>query len=164
MQAEYRKLAEEYLRLVKEFFGDRLVSVCFYGSVAKGTATPESDVDVLVVAQALYADLGSRIHDTTPIHEALRRSEEYRKLRMQGISAFVSDLYLSPEEARAHPPILLDLTKDASIAYDKDGFFECVLEEMRRRLIELGAKRVNTGKGHYWILKPDANPNEVVEV
>ena len=94
----------------------------------------------------------------------MRRSSEYRKLKQQGRSAFISDLFLTPDEAKAHPPILLDLTDDAFIAYDRNGFLKEVLQDMKRRLKELGARKIKARKGHYWILKPDARPNEVIEV
>jgi hypothetical protein len=164
LQAEYRELAEEYARVAREFFGNRLLSICFFGSVVRGTATPESDIDVLVVAETLPRDLGLRVRETTPMHEALRRSEEYRKLRLQGRSAFVSDIFLSPDEAKAHPPILLDLTEDAFIVYDRNDFLNSVLEDVKRKLKVLGAKKVKARKGYYWILKPDAKPSEVVEI
>ena len=161
---EYQALAEEYGRLARVFFGDRLISMCLYGSVARGNATPESDIDVLVIAENLPRDVGLRIRETRPIHEALRRSEPYRKLRSQGRSAFVADTFLTPDEAKTHPPLLLDLTEDAAAIYDKNGFLESILEDMRGRLRSLGAKKITTKKGYYWILKPDANPNEVVEI
>ena len=164
MQAEYRKLAEEYLRLVKEFFGERLVSVCFFGSVVRGEATPESDLDVLIVAEELTKDIGLRVRETLPIHEELRHSEAYRRLRSLRRSAFVSDIMLTPDEVRTHPPIMLDMTQDAFVVYDKDGFLKSVLDDMRRRLSELGARRVQAKKGYYWVLKPDARLDEVVEV
>lgn len=164
LHAEYRELADEYARAIKEFFGERLCSICFFGSVVRGEATPESDLDVLVVAEKLPKDLGLRVRETIPIHEALRRSEEYRKLRLQGKSAFVSDIMLTPDEVKTHPPIMLDMTEDAFIVYDKDGFLKGVLDDMRRRLNELGAKKVKARKGYFWILKPDAKPSEVVEI
>jgi predicted nucleotidyltransferase len=149
---------------VKEFLGDRLLSICFFGSVVRGEATPESDLDVLVVAEKLPKDLGLRVRETTPIHEKLRHSEEYRKLKLNGRSAFVSDIFLSPDEAKAHPPILLDLTEEAFIAYDKNNFLQSILGDMKERLRELGAMKVKARKGYYWLLKPDANPTEVVEI
>jgi hypothetical protein len=56
------------------------------------------------------------------------------------------------------------MTQDASIVYDKDGFLKSVLDDMRRRLNELGARKVQAKKGYYWVLKPDARLDEVVEV
>jgi hypothetical protein len=164
LQAEYRELADEYSRAVKEFFGDRLVSICFFGSVARGDATSESDIDVLVVADKLPSDVGFRIRETRPIHERVRRTEAYRKIRSQGRSGFVSDLFFSPDEVKTHPPILLDLTDDGLTVYDKDNFLKSVLDEIKRKLKELGSKKVKAKKGYYWILKPDAKPTEVIEI
>jgi predicted nucleotidyltransferase len=164
LQTEYRELADEYTRAVEAFFGDQLVSVAFFGSVARGEATLESDLDVLVVALNLTRDIGLRFRETMSVHDRVKRGEAYRRLRGQGRSAFVSDLFLSPEEVRGHPPILLDLTDDAHIAYDKNNFLESVLKDIRRRLKELKAKKVKTSKGYYWVLKPDAKTTEVVVV
>ena len=164
LQVEYRELAEEYARAIKELFENRLVSICFFGSVAKGTATVESDIDVLVVAENLPRDIGFRMRETIPIHERVRSSEPYRKVRSEGRSAFLSPVLLTPDETKTHPPILLDLTEDAVMVYDRDQFLRNTLDDMRRRLKQLGARKVTARKGYYWILKPDAKPNEVVEI
>lgn len=39
----------DFKRHIEAHYGERLVEVVLYGSVARGEATPESDVDVLVV-------------------------------------------------------------------------------------------------------------------
>ena len=164
LQQEYRTLADEYVHAAREFFGNRLVSICFFGSVARGEAKADSDIDVLVIATGLPRDVGLRFQETAGIHETLRRSNEYRRLRQQGRSAFVSDLFLNPDETKAHPPILLDLTDDAFIAYDRNDFLKSVLQDIKLRLEDLGAKKIKAQKGHYWILKPNARPDEVIEV
>jgi len=164
LQAEYRDLAAEYVHRVKAHFGDRLVSICFFGSAARGEASLGSDVDVLTVADHLPKDYGLRIRETNRIHEALRMGQAYRRLRSEGRSAFISDVYLTPEEAESHPPILLDVADHGVIAYDREAFLAGVLEDIRERLKQLGARRVRARKGYYWVLKPDAKPTEVVEI
>jgi predicted nucleotidyltransferase len=164
LQAEYRDIAAEYAQRVKEHFGDRLVSICFFGSVARGEASPDSDVDVLAIAERLPKDYGLRVRDTNRIHESLRKEQAYRRLRSEGRSAFISDVYLTPEEARSHPPILLDVADHGVIVYDKEGFLAGVLEDIRERLRQLGGRRIRARKGYYWVLKPDAKPTEVIEI
>jgi hypothetical protein len=164
LQLEYQALADEYTRAVHGFFGDRLISVAFFGSVARGTAGKESDIDVLVVAENLPRDVGLRFRETGPVHDALKRTDAYRNLRLQGRSGFVSDIFLTPEETKTHPPILLDICYDGVLVYDRARFLEGVLGDIDRRLKELKAKKVIASKGYYWILKPDAKPSEVVEI
>jgi len=164
LQQEYQELAEEYVRLVKMHFGNRLWSICFFGSATRGEAMPESDLDALVVADGLPRDIGLRFNETNPIHNSLRQTETYRKLKSLQRRGTVSDIFLTPKEASKHPPILLDIADHGIVAFDRDNFLKEALESVRRRLRELGARKVLTKKGYYWILKPNAKPTEVVEI
>lgn len=56
--------------LLKEAFADRLRGVVLYGSEARGEATPESDIDILVLLTgpiALGRDLRTIIHAPYPL-------------------------------------------------------------------------------------------------
>jgi predicted nucleotidyltransferase len=48
---EGRAVAKEFARRVAERFGSRVERVTLFGSVARGTDAPDSDVDILVVAR-----------------------------------------------------------------------------------------------------------------
>jgi len=56
------------------------------------------------------------------------------------------------------------MVEDAVVLYDKDMFFETILERLRKMLKELGAKRIWVGDKWYWMLKPDIRFGEVVEI
>jgi len=60
--------------------------------------------------------------------------------------------------------ILTVLVEDAIIAYDKDDFFTKILERVRKRLEELGSKRVRMGRKWYWILKSDYRFGEMIRI
>ncbi len=45
--------AERYAELLRRTLGDNLVSVVLFGSVARGEARPDSDIDLLIVAEEL---------------------------------------------------------------------------------------------------------------
>ena len=137
-------------------FGERLVSVAIYGSAARGEAGEESDLDVLVVAEDLPDDLGERLRISGRLAISLRPPP--------GVPSPLSAVLLTPREVSRNPPILLDLVEDAVILYDRGGFLSRALERLRKRLKELGAKRVRTERGWYWVLKPDAKFGEVVEI
>jgi hypothetical protein len=56
------------------------------------------------------------------------------------------------------------MVEDAVILYDKDGFFSRVMDRLRGRLRELGARRIWVGDRWYWMLKPDIKFGEVVNI
>lgn len=161
---EYRELIGEYYSALKDHFRDRLVSMCVFGSVAKGEATPESDVDVLLVVDGLPEDMGFRIRQTLPLRLRLGEGKGYKHLKELGRSGSISEVIFTPPEIKRHPPILLDVVEDGIILHDRGRFLRRNLDSIAKRLEELGARKVVTEKGYFWILKPDLRPGEVVEI
>ena len=58
----------------------------------------------------------------------------------------------------------VDLVEDARLLYDRDDFLKGFLDRLRRRLKQLGARRIRRGNAWYWDLKPDFKPGEVFEL
>jgi len=56
------------------------------------------------------------------------------------------------------------MVEDAKVLFDKDGFFGGVLDRLKKKLKELGAKRIWGGNVWCWDLKPDYNPGDVIEL
>ncbi|MFQ6003714.1 MAG: nucleotidyltransferase domain-containing protein [Candidatus Zixiibacteriota bacterium] len=159
---EYDKLIEEYCSAIKDHFRDRLISICLFGSVARGKAKADSDIDILVIAEGLPMDMGMRIKETNYIHENLKRSKGYISLRSHR-SGLISDIFFIPEEIETHPPILLDIVDEGVILYDRNSFLVSILKRLKERLKSQDARKIKTKKGHFWILK-DVKPGEVVEI
>jgi len=57
----YSTLIEKLLRLLKEKFGDDLISVAVYGSVARGDYRNDSDIDLIIIARNLPFSITERI-------------------------------------------------------------------------------------------------------
>jgi len=85
-------------------------------------------------------------------------------LRKEGIWTYISPILKTPEEAQRGSPLFLDLVEDALILYDRGRFFSKILDRLRHRLKELGAKRIWQGNVWHWVLKPDYRPGEVIEL
>jgi len=162
-----RRLAERFVELVREELGDRLVAAAVFGSLATGRFTEESDVDVLLVVEGVEGrSLCSRVWDLVPLIERLRGTEEaaaWVREVGRGIPD-ISPIVLTPEEVRRHPPLLLDVAFDALVLYDR-GFLARELGELRRRLEEIGARRITLPDGSwYWRLSPRIERGRVVEL
>ncbi|NJD78740.1 MAG: nucleotidyltransferase domain-containing protein [Candidatus Methanoperedens sp.] len=46
---DYKELLTNFKQLLSERFGDNLISLILYGSVARSTAGKESDIDLLII-------------------------------------------------------------------------------------------------------------------
>lgn len=137
-QERYVKLlCGAFLSVSKSF---DLTSFAVYGTVARGTAKRDSDVDVLVVSNEFAGSLGSRIERLCRIEEELRG--ELAWLRKRGVHTSLSFYPLQEEEAEKTPLLFLDLTEDTVIFYDKNRFLETVLTDLKARLLKRGAKRI----------------------
>jgi hypothetical protein len=91
--------------------------------------------------------------------------DECDRLYREGYYVTVSARLKTPEEASFFHPFYLDMTEEAILLFDRDGFFRKVLERLRRRLQELGSKRVFLPDGSwYWVLKPDIKWGEVFDL
>ena len=61
---EYKELFQQLIPQVVSIYGDLLVSVILYGSVARGTQTEESDIDIaLMLKSEETEDMRERMTD-----------------------------------------------------------------------------------------------------
>ncbi len=148
--ARLREIATEYAALLRSAFGNRLVSVVLYGSVARGDARPGSDINVLVVADAIAPGPFKRRDLVDAADQAV--APLVAAAAMDGIPTRLARIVKTPEEAREIQPLYLDLTQDAVLLYDRDGFFARVLDGVRASLERLGATRTGDGHPRYWRL------------
>ena len=151
----------EALRVACEsHYGARLVSLVVFGSVGRGTMRPDSDIDVLVVADPLPDGRMSRVRDFAPVEEALEPMLQAK--RPMELATSLSPIFKTPGEMAAGSPLLLDMTEDARVLYDRDCFFQRQITEFGARLKRLGARRFFVGNAWWWDLKPDFRPGDTV--
>lgn len=159
VQERYVKLLCDAFRFTSKLFD--LSSLAVYGSVARGVAKGNSDVDVLMVSNGFVGSLGSRIEGLYKFEEGLK--DELAWLRKHDVYTSLSFYPLREEETERVPLLFLDLTEDAVILYDKNRFLERILTCLKARLLKLGARRIFINKENwYWDLKPDYKFGEAI--
>lgn len=154
-----RGIAERYAELLTTTLGERLVSVVLFGSVARGDASSGSDIDLLIVARDLPRGQFTRKRLLAAADQALEKG-----LAATNGAARLARIVRTPDEAARIIPLYLDLTEDAVLLFDRDGFFASVLERVRASLRRLGSRRIWMGKTWYWDLKPDFRRGDVIEI
>jgi len=159
---DYQAVLRKLLTLLDEEFGDEIRSIALFGSVARGTASATSDMDLLIVHQDGVQQILDRFTD---VAMRLRESEESQELEAKGILAEPYPLFLTVTRLKKHPWILLDIADHGIILRDHDEILAKELMAIRKRLEELGSIKVVLPDGTwYWDLKPDWKPGEVVEL
>lgn len=159
---DVRPLFDRLLTESKKLYKKRLVSLAIFGSHAGKRKSPDSDIDILVVAEGLSRRRLARVGEFEKIEEVLEG--DLRKLGQIGINTYFSPIFKTPEEVKRGSLLFLDMVYDVLILYDKDSFFSNYLNDFKTRLEKLGARRVQRGEKWYWILKPDYKPGETFEI
>jgi hypothetical protein len=143
-------------------FGENLVSVVIYGSVARGTHTFHSDIDLLLIADKLPAGRMNRMRDFSAVEESLY--DELQQAEKKGWNVEISPIIRTPSEVAMGGYIYLDMVEDALILYDRGAFFAEFLKKFRTKLENYGAKKRPWKGGYYWEIKPGLRAGEVIEL
>ncbi len=163
-QGRYATLVACTLGALKRHYGGGLCSVAIFGSVARGTAALNSDLDMLVVADFRKTITG-RIDELADLEYSGKVKQELDWLGSQRVQCHISWFPLTREEAARFRPLYLDMVEDAMIVYDRSSFLTHILGELRRRLKRQGAKRFWLDKDRwYWSLNREIGEEPLVAV
>jgi hypothetical protein len=162
LNAQFDQIITDLVDACRQHYGDRLVSVAIFGSVGRGTPRPDSDVDVLIVAEELPRGRVARAGDFCAVEATL--APRLKDARRAGLTVPLSPVFKTPAEVAQGSPLLLDMTEDARIVYDRAGFLAQTLARLRSRLAASGARRIWKGNAWIWDLKPDYQPGDEFEL
>lgn len=143
-------------------YGERLVSLAVFGSVARGVPRADSDIDLLIVARDLPRGRIARVREFDAVEASL--SSDLRRAAEAGIHTTLAPVLKTPEEVERGSPLFLDMTEEVVILIDRKDYLGGYLDRLRSRLAALGARRIRKGGGYYWLLKPDYRPGDRIEL
>jgi len=155
---DYRELLSQLVGHLQKEYGREFISLVLYGSVSRGEAREDSDIDLILVLD-------------NPPPQYYKRTEQLMKIlddverEVGGGKALLNPIVFSKAEAMENRYLFLDILEDGKILYDRDDFFQKRLSTLKRRLQELGSKKVYLEDGSwYWVLKPDLKLGEIFEL
>jgi len=156
-------LRNDLISSCQSLYGSNLVSLAIFGSWARETATPVSDVDLLVVSEFLPSGRLKRMSQFQVVEEetlSVRQSMWEQDVPASQLSPVIK----TPDEVRAGSPLFLDMTDWCDILWDRDGFLAGYLDDLRARMKRFGSRRRQAKGGYYWEYKPGMSASEVVEL
>lgn len=155
-------LLNQLITMLEKDFGEELISVALFGSVARGSASSASDVDLFIVHRQGTKRI---VNDFSRVTLAIKASKEYLKLENEGFLPDPFPVFADEIKLKEHPWILLDIVDDGIILFDKGNILKTELELLRNTLRLLGSKKIMLENGSwYWDLKPDWKPGEVIKL
>jgi predicted nucleotidyltransferase len=157
--ATYDNILAALLDACRHHYGDRLIALAVFGSVGRGTMRPNSDIDLLIVADPLADGRMPRVEEFGAVERMLAGALD--EARQRHVVTELSPVLRTPAELTVGSPLLLDMIEDARVLYDRDGVLAGALDALRQRLATLGARRIWRGNAWYWDLKPDYRPGDV---
>lgn len=160
LRETYEKLLAELAGAVTEVYGERLHALAIYGSVARGTMRPDSDVDLLLVAEPLPKGRLARVTEFDAVEA--RMQAPLAEAKRHGVDAFLSPVFKTPAELHRGSFLFLDMTDQARILFDRDACLESYLADLAARLRAMGAQRISSGGGYYWRLTPTFKPGDKI--
>ncbi|MGD9896706.1 MAG: nucleotidyltransferase domain-containing protein [Candidatus Methylacidiphilaceae bacterium] len=146
---ELSKLLPFCVQACRTVYGEDLLGLLLFGSVARGNARVDSDLDLLVIAERLPPRRQARFDALSG--EAIRPLEEAREaLFLRGYPADIAWIFRTPEELRQGAPFFLDLPEEAQILFERNGFVSDFLRRIRRMRWREGARKVLLAGEECW--------------
>ena len=131
-------------------YGDKVVALGLFGSLARGEATPKSDVDVIVIVRGWERSLERRYR----IYEVLRKHTK-RDVTIIDVSLRVAQELMKGR--RSLTATMLNILYDCIIIYDPEEVLANMIEIVRDYVKREGLVRYKVGRCYGWMRK-DGKP------
>jgi predicted nucleotidyltransferase len=123
----YRKFIDLYVREINRLLGDKIFGLIIFGSVARGKAKGDSDIDMFT----FYDGDRDEVNDTLiGIITSLRKNQQYKRLSCKGIHPEVYPFLISRKKAMEPLAVFLDAT-DHGIILKDDGTIQKLIGEIK---------------------------------
>lgn len=143
-------------------YGERLKAMVLFGSVARGTQRPDSDIDLLLIVEPLPYSRMARIIEFEDVEAALTPQRQAAAAR--GVHAEFSPLIRTPAELEQGSFAFLDIPVEGRFLYDPAGLARDYFDRLATRLKAQGAEKRYLNGASYWLLKPSAKPGEPIPI
>lgn len=143
-----------------QVYGRRLQAVVVFGSVARDRIRPDSDIDLLVVAEPLPQGRLARMDEFDSVEDEVVPA--LAEARSQGVETYLSPLVRTSAELDQGGFLMFDIACDGRVCFDRHGEIARYLQRVREKLDRRGATRWTPGGDRYWMLEPNVRPGQVV--
>lgn len=143
----------DYLSILKNHFETRLLTVCLFGSCARGDWTRKSDIDLLVIVKNWTIPVWERIRELIALKKQLREKSAYKAMLLSDIHFPITHYPLADSNLEEFHPILMDVILDGIILYQRHNYGTNLFEGYQKELAKRKAIRITKPNNvRYWQL------------
>ena len=159
----HKIFVDRLFNLIINYYQERLISLALFGSYARNENRPNSDIDLIIVAD--FPKEQGRLNRQREFIENVEMSLSTLELELfkVGISTDISSLLLSPAEANRFLPIYLDMVDHVKIFKDQNQFLENRIQKTKVQRQKWGSQKITQGNHWLWDITPHKKWNEVVD-
>jgi len=161
----YARVLRDYTDLLLSSYGEGLLGVALFGSVARGDWKKESDIDLLVVVDGWEGRREwARIRELVSLKGRLARTASHVDALRNGFVPAIAELPLAPSQLLEFRTVYLDIALDGVILLDRKGELKKFVDSVRAWGEASGSKRVVSLDGSFYWVIASARPGDVVQL
>lgn len=129
----YYSIIKEIKKRILYFYKDNLIALVIFGSVAKDTFSPESDIDILIILNKIK---GSYIDFSEYYNNIETNLNTLKKAKKEKLNITINPIFKEKDKLTINTPYLWK--NKFMILYDRGEFFKNFVENLRnyeKRLI-----------------------------
>lgn len=148
-EQELVKILDEAKGILVGSLQNRLLALVQFGSTVTSPVKYNCDLDLLVIVESLAPDDPRGVKEASMLEQSLASLLE--RPALEGRNWHWSLLVMSRQRSESFSKLYLDMVQFSRVLFDPTGHFDRRLRETQEWMCSVGARKVGTGKGAFWV-------------
>lgn len=149
----YKGVVDLFANKVIDDLGNVILSMVVFGSVSRGQAKGDSDIDIFIYFDDKSVDRYQIEKKVNEIIIELRGCREYVELEEKEILPEIYPFYIAKSNSNNLPWVCLDSCLEGQVIFDRENFGKTLMSIFLQRIVDQGGRKVNLPQGGWcWTL------------
>jgi predicted nucleotidyltransferase len=160
----FRNYLLSFLSVLKIKFGNSLLSIVVFGSVARGKWSNNSDIDLLLIFSENYLDKRKLNEILTDIK--IKFYEKNNIKNKDGINLYIpiQEITLLYKDLNNFRTLYYDIAMDGVILFDKNDTAQKFITNIKKRIKENNVKRIYISDNNFYWKRGKIKFGEIIEL